>query len=77
MLMPKKTCDTFCENWISGILAGVHPPALLDAVDEPLDFVRGADQLVDEPVERRVLGQRLIEPAGDLLAAAVDVAGPL
>ena len=56
-------------------LAGVDPPPPLDPLDEPLRFRRRADQLADEPVVGLVLEQRLIEPAGDLLAAAVDVAG--
>ena len=57
-------------------LAGVDPPPPLDPLDEPLRFRRRADQLADEPVVGLVVDQRPIEPAGDRLAAAVDVAGP-
>jgi hypothetical protein len=35
-----------------------------------------ADQLPHEMIVRLVLDQRLIEPTGDLLAAAIDTAGP-
>ncbi len=56
-------------------LAGVDPAPPLDALDEPLRLGRRADQLADEPVVGLVVEQRPIEPAGDLLAAAVDVAG--
>ena len=76
MLMPKKTCETFCANWISRRLAGVDPPAPLDAEAEPFRLGRRTDQLGDEPVVGLVLEQRLVEPPRDLLPAAVDIAGP-
>src|SRR5262249_21179238 len=58
-------------------LAGVDVAAPLDALDEPLRLWRRVDQLADELVVGRVVQQRRIEPGGDLLAAAVDVAGAL
>ena len=35
-----------------------------------------SDQIADELAERLVGQQRVVEPGGDLLPAAVDVAGP-
>ena len=75
MLMPKKTCETFCENCNLRHLAGVDSAAPLDALDEALRVRGRADQLADELIVRLVVEQRLVQPGGDLLAAAVDVAG--
>ena len=42
---------------------------------KPSDVGLRGDQLADELVVRLVVEQRLVQPGGDLLAAAVDVAG--
>src|SRR5262249_7523689 len=51
--------------------------APLDALRETFRVRVRVDELAGELVERLVLQQRLVEPGGDLLAAAVDVAGAL
>ncbi|MFO0968575.1 MAG: hypothetical protein U0793_23710 [Gemmataceae bacterium] len=55
-------------------LAGVDVAAPLDAPDEAFGVGRRVDQLADELVVRLVVEEGLVEPAADLLAAAVDVA---
>ena len=57
-------------------LAGVHHAPPDDALGEPLRVLRGIDQVVHEIVVRLVVEKRSVQPAGDLLATAVDVARP-
>ena len=58
-------------------LAGIHLAAPLDSLGEPLGLGGWEDQIAGEPIVRLVVEERLVQPGGDLLAAAVDVPGPL
>jgi hypothetical protein len=55
--------------------AGVDGTAPEDAAGEALGLGVGVDQLRDKLVVRQIAGEGGVEPAGDLLAPAVDVAG--
>ena len=57
-------------------LAGIDHAAPNDALGETGRAGHGADQLVDELVVMQVVVQRLVEPIGNLLATAIDEAGP-
>src|SRR5262245_49433132 len=58
-------------------LTGVNLTAPLDPLRESFRIRVRIDQLAGELVERLVIQQRLVEPGGNLLASAVDVAGAL
>ena len=56
-------------------LPGAHGAAPDDALGEALAVRRGRDELAHEGVVGPVVDEGGVKPAGDLLAAAVDVAG--
>ena len=56
-------------------LAGVHHAPPNDALGEPLRVLRRIDQLVHELFIGLVVEKRTVQPAGDLLSPAIDVAG--
>ena len=72
---PMNTCEMFCAVCICGVWLALIAPRHTMPLLKPSESGVGIDQLRDEAVVGHVLGQRGIEPAGDLLAPAVDVAG--
>ena len=58
-----------------GNLRGVDIAAPFDALDETLGSAGGVHEFADELIVGFVLGECLVEPAGDLLAASIDEAG--
>ena len=74
-LIPKKDLRQILGCLNRRTLAGVDRPAPNDALNEALSTGGRFDQIANELTERLVGQQRLVEPGGDLLPAAVDVAG--
>ncbi len=75
ILIPKNTWETFCENWISRTWLALTRPRHLIPLMNPSD---SDDGLISSRTNRSYglfVDRGAIEPAGDLLAAAIDVAG--
>ena len=71
------TWEMFCAACICGVWLALTTPAPDDALGEALGIGRRVDQLGHELVVRHVGEQCRVEPTGDLLAPAVDIAGAL
>ena len=75
MLTPKNTCETFCANCSSSTWLALTLPRHLMPLMNPSDSGVGLISSRTNWSYGLFSSERVVEPGGDLLAAAVDVAG--
>ena len=75
MFMPRNTCDTFWANCSSGFWLAFTLPRHLMPRMKPSDSGDGAISSRTNWSNGMFVHERAVQPAADLLAAAVDVAG--